>query len=551
MLDKKLLLTTLLTAGLGCSALAQTARVQVIHNCADAAADSVDVYLNGTKLLDNFAFRTATPFINAPAGSVSLAVAPKTSTSVANAIYTLTPTLTAGQTYVLVAQGIVSSTGYSPAQPFQLNVYPMGRESATSGNTDVLVAHGSTDAPAVDVRSGTSVLVDDIAYGSFSSGYLTLPTSDYSLAITNTTGSTTVASFAAPLQTLSLSGTALVVVASGFLNPAANSGGPAFGLYAALPTGGALVRLPRSPRLQAIHNCADAAADSVDVYVNGTKLLDNFAFRTATPFIDAPYGPVTLQVAPKTSTSASQSIYTLNATLNTDATYVVTAEGIVSPSGYTPAQPFKLNVFATAQETAMMAGNTDLLVYHGCTDAPVVDIRSGSNVLVNDIAFGSYNSAYLNLPTSDYTINVTDAPGSTVVASYSAPLQTLGLQGKALTVLASGFLTPANNSSGPAFGLYVALPEGGALVALPAATTSVGSVEGRGKLSVYPNPVMDKIYLNGVNAEGEITIMDLTGKLVREQAASASCDVRDLQPGLYLLRYKNGNDVSMVKFVKQ
>jgi hypothetical protein len=551
MLDKKLLLTTLLTAGLGWSALAQTARVQVIHNCADAAADSVDVYLNGTKLLDNFAFRTATPFIDAPAGSVSLAVAPKTSTSVANAIYTLTPTLTAGQTYVLVAQGIVSSTGYSPAQPFQLNVYTMGRESATSGNTDVLVAHGSTDAPAVDVRSGTSVLVDDIAYGSFSSGYLTLPTSDYSLAITNTSGSTTVASFAAPLQTLSLSGTALVVVASGFLNPAANSGGPAFGLYAALPTGGALVRLPRSPRLQAIHNCADAAADSVDVYVNGTKLLDNFAFRTATPFIDAPYGPVTLQVAPKTSTSASQSIYTLNATLNTDATYVVTAEGIVSPSGYTPAQPFKLNVFATAQERATMAGNTDLLVYHGCTDAPVVDIRSGSNVLVNDIAFGSYNSAYLNLPTSDYTINVIDASGSTVVASYSAPLQTLGLQGKALTVLASGFLTPANNSSGPAFGLYVALPEGGALVALPAATTSVGSVEGRAKLSVFPNPVMDKIYLNGINAEGEITIMDLTGKQVREQAAAASCDVRDLQPGLYLLRYKNGNDVRMVKFVKQ
>lgn len=551
MLNKKLLLSAFLFAGMGLSAVAQTARVQVIHNSADAAADSVDVYLNGTKLLDNFAFRTATPFIDAPAGTVSLAVAPKNSTSVSNAIYTVAPTLTAGQTYVVVAQGIVSTSGYTPSQPFQLNVFPMGKEAATTGNTEVLVAHGSTDAPAVDVRSAGNVLVDDIAYGQFSNGYLNLPTADYNIAITNTTGSTTVASYAAPLQTLSLSGRALVVVASGFLNPAANSNGAAFGLYAALPTGGALVRLPRSPRLQAIHNCADAAADSVDVYVNGVKLLDNFAFRTATPFIDAPYGAVTLQVAPKTSTAASDAIYTLNATLNTDASYIVTAEGIVSTAGYMPSQPFKLSVFAMAQETAMASGNTDVLVYHGSTDAPVVDIRSNNTVLVNDIAFGSYSSAYLNLPTSNYTINVTNASGSTVVASYNAPLQTLGLQGKAMTVLASGFLTPANNSNGPAFGLYAAMAEGGALVALPLATNSIADVNSTAKLTLYPNPVSDKIYLSGVDSKGEISITDMTGKTIMVQQASATCNVAGLQPGIYFLHYTTEGGSSVAKFVKQ
>jgi len=35
--------------------------------------------------------------------------------------------------------------------------------------------------------------------------------------------------------------------------------------------------------------------------------------------------------------------------------------------------------------------------------------------------------------------------------------------------VASGFLNPSNNSNGPAFGLYVALPSGGELVGLPAA----------------------------------------------------------------------------------
>ena len=68
-----LLIATLLFAGMS-FLNAQTARLQVIHNSADVAADQVDVYLNGTLLLDNFAFRTATPFIDAPAGTAIFSV---------------------------------------------------------------------------------------------------------------------------------------------------------------------------------------------------------------------------------------------------------------------------------------------------------------------------------------------------------------------------------------------------------------------------------------------------------------------------------------------
>ncbi|MDA3943423.1 MAG: hypothetical protein PF694_07775, partial [Bacteroidetes bacterium] len=54
----------LLTILLGTSSLLfSQARVQVIHNSADAAAEVVDVWLNDELLLDNFAFRTASPFI--------------------------------------------------------------------------------------------------------------------------------------------------------------------------------------------------------------------------------------------------------------------------------------------------------------------------------------------------------------------------------------------------------------------------------------------------------------------------------------------------------
>ncbi len=466
------------------ASLAQTARVQVIHNSADAAAAVVDVYLNGAILLNDFAFRTATPFIDAPAGvPIQIDIAPGTSTSVAQSIYSIAPTLTSGETYVVVANGIVSPTGYAPAQPFGLAVFAQGRETASfATSTDVLVNHGSTDAPTVDVVE-TSVpagtIVDDISYPNFTSGYLEFPTADYVLAVKDATGTVTVATYAAPLATLNLQGAALTVLASGFLNPAVNGDGPAFGLYVALASGGALIPLPLvtpppTARVQVIHNSADAAAALVDVYVNGDLLLNDFAFRTATPFVDAPAGtPIQIDIAPSTSTSVAQSIYNIAPTLTAGETYVLVANGIVSPPGYSPAQPFGLSVFAQGRETSSNAANTDVLVNHGSTDAPTVDVVETSvpaGTIVDDISFPNFNSAYLQLPTADYTLAVRDATGTVTVATYAAPLATLNLQGAALTVLASGFLNPAVNSDGPAFGLYVALASGGALIPLPLVT---------------------------------------------------------------------------------
>jgi hypothetical protein len=225
-----------------------TARVQVIHNSADAAASVVDVWLNNTLLLDNFAFRTASPFVDAPAGvEFTIAIQGPDSTSPDNPIWSHNYTLEEGETYVLVANGIVSSSGYDPTPAFDIEVYGMGREQASNAsNTDVLVFHGSTDAPTVDVYEtgvGAGQIVNNLMYTDFA-GYLELGTADYILEIRDETGMNTVAAYQAPLETLGLEGAALTVVASGFLNPANNSNGQAFGLWVALAAGGALVELP-------------------------------------------------------------------------------------------------------------------------------------------------------------------------------------------------------------------------------------------------------------------------------------------------------------------
>ena len=466
----------------------QTARVQVIHNSADLAADTVDVWLNDQILFDNFAFRTASPFIDAPAGTAfDISIQPKNSTDTVNALARFTYTLAANQTYVIIASGIVSGSGYSPATPFDLHVYNMGQEMAmNSGETDVMVFHGSTDAPIVDVKEvgvGAGTIVDDAAYGDFT-GYLNLPTADYSLQIRDASGMNTVAQFGAPLSTLNLADSALVVVASGFLNPANNSNGPAFGLYAALPTGGDLVQLPAEPistaRVQVIHNSADMAADTVDVWLNDQLLLDNFAFRTASPFIDAPAGtPFDISIQGKNSTDTVNAIAQYTYTLTGGEKYVIVANGIVSGSGYTPATPFDLHVYNMGQEMAMNSGETDVMVFHGSTDAPVVDVKEvgvGAGTIVDDAAYGDF-TGYLNLPTADYSLQIRDASGMNTVAQFGAPLSTLNLADSALVVVASGFLNPANNSNGPAFGLYAALPTGGDLVQLPAEPISTARVQ--------------------------------------------------------------------------
>ncbi|MBL7943489.1 MAG: DUF4397 domain-containing protein [Flavobacteriales bacterium] len=533
----------------------EVANVQVIHNCADLAAALVDVYLDGTLLLDDFAFRTATPFVELPAGQdIDISIAPSNSMSVMDAIATFTFNLTANENYIVVANGIVSGSGYMPSPAFDLDVFAGAQTTGTNaGNTDVLVLHGSTDAPVVDVEEPNLgvTLIDNLAYGSFISDYASLPTADYVLDITDQTGSVVVASYAAPLATLALQGAALTVVASGFLDPSMNSNGPAFGLWVALPSGGDLIELPlvveenEVANVQVIHNCADNAAALVDVYLNNTLLLNNFAFRTATPFVEVPAEEnITISIAPSTSMSVDDAIASFDYTLEADENYVLIATGIVSATGYSPSPAFDLAVFAGARTTADMAMNSDILVYHGATDAPAVDVNEltlGIDGVVNDLAYEGF-AGYVSLPAdADYSLEITDGTGAVTVGVYGAPLNTLSLDGQSLTVFASGFLDPSQNSDGEAFELWVALADGSTL-ALPLITDVTENWTN--DLMVYPNPTNGIVNISGLTGNSDavqVMVSDMSGRIVKRQQWNqgaemvATLNLEDLADGQYIM----------------
>lgn len=562
-LNLKKTITAGLFVGLTVSSFAQTARVQIIHNSADDAATEVDVYLNGDLLVDNFTFRNATPFIDAPAGTeIDIDIAPGDSEDVGDAIANFPLTLTEGSTYIVVADGItgLSPTDYAPAPAFGLEIYDMGREEATMAtNTDVLVHHGSTDAPTVDVFESfvpAGTIVDNASYPQFA-GYLELATSDYTLEVQDETGAVVVASFEAPLASLELEGVALTVVASGFLDPSVNGDGPAFGLWVALPAGGELIELPASTaRLQVIHNSADDIAGEVDIYLNGGLLLDNFAYRTATPFIDAPAGVnIEIAVAPGTSDDVTDAIATFPLTLAARAKYIAVADGItgLSPTDYAPSPAFGLEIYDMAREEASTSGNTDVLVHHGSTDAPTVDVFETSvpaGTLVDNASYPQF-AGYLELGTADYLLEVRNEAGDVTVAGYAAPLSTLALDDAAITVVASGFLDPSVNGDGPAFGLWVALASGGELIPLPTAFLNVNEMTEL-EFNIFPNPTAEFITINVENNEviNQIIITDVNGRIVQTSSFSKQISVSELQEGMYFLNINTEEGISTRSFIK-
>ena len=193
------------------------AMLQVIHISPYDAAAVVDVYVNGSLTLPDVAFRDATGFLSVPSGvDLTIQIAPGDSTSAADAIYEETVNLADGETYIAVAAGDpLAATGPTA---FDLDVFAPARTAAAGSGVDVLVYHGSPDAPTVDVAArGVGTLVNDISFGSFTSDYLTVPAASYTLDITLADGRTVVRSFAADLS--GAAGAAVTVLASGFVVP--------------------------------------------------------------------------------------------------------------------------------------------------------------------------------------------------------------------------------------------------------------------------------------------------------------------------------------------
>lgn len=83
-------------------------------------------------------------------------------------------------------------------------------------------------------------------------------------------------------------------------------------------------------------------------------------------------------------------------------------------------------------------------------------------------------------------------------------------------------------------------------------TLSVTDITGAAKVLVYPNPVQDVLYLNGMDAQ-KVQISNILGQKVKVRDSSENAwDVSSLKPGAYVIQVEDANGkVKSFKFIKK
>ena len=322
----------------------------------------------------------------------------------------------------------------------------------------------------------------------------------------------------------------------------------------------------QTARIQVIHNSADIAADSVDIYLDGALLLDNFKFRSATGYIDAPAGVLlNIGVAPANSSSVNDTLKNFQVTLTEGDTYVAIADGVLNPANYASnpdgkSTAFTLFVKDMARESALDKNNVEFFVLHGSTDAPAVDILArGAGTLVQNVSYGDI-SEYISVPPSSYSLDITPAGNnSAIVTSLNADLS--GLKGETATVFASGFLNPSGNENGPGFGVFAALANGTVVQfgTLTGVENSKNSIPTSFNLNQnYPNPFNPSTKITYSIPKSSYVSLKIYNVLGQEVAAlvnqqqnagsyAVNFDASSLSSGIYLYRIQAGSFVSTKK----
>jgi len=239
-------------AATGASAADGNATVTVVHGIPDTP---VDVYVDGSKALSDFTFKTVTAPISLPAGAHAVAVRKAGDPKSAAPILSANPSLPAGANATIVAN--LTAGGKPTLTPF---VNPTS--SVPDGMARVVVRHTAA-APAVDVLAGGKPVITSLSNPNEKMLMVPAGSLSASVAAAGTTkpvigpvplnlasGSTTVVyavgsladkNLTAVAQTYSGSGKAPSSVNAGTGGLAADSGGVGLGTGVAAFAGAALV----------------------------------------------------------------------------------------------------------------------------------------------------------------------------------------------------------------------------------------------------------------------------------------------------------------------
>jgi Domain of unknown function (DUF4397) len=154
---------------------------------------------------------------------------------------------------------------------------------------------------------------------------------------------------------------------------------------------------------------ASPAAGNVDVFVDGGKLLSNFAFGTVTGYVPVAAGPHRIQVAPA-GKGIDAAVINQTVSVNAGVPYTVAAVGTGANN---------LGLTAFGDNNLMDASKANVRVYHLSPNAGPVNVAVGGNTVITALTYQNA-SDYLGVAPGSYTFNVTaTSAGATVPVSVT------------------------------------------------------------------------------------------------------------------------------------
>ncbi|MDR1973736.1 MAG: T9SS type A sorting domain-containing protein [Bacteroidales bacterium] len=80
---------------------------------------------------------------------------------------------------------------------------------------------------------------------------------------------------------------------------------------------------------------------------------------------------------------------------------------------------------------------------------------------------------------------------------------------------------------------------------------SISNLAKRETLRIAPNPVQDKLNIAGLSGNENISVLDISGRMVMSCKGTTTIDVSSLKSGIYVLRASGVSGVSTAKFIKK
>jgi hypothetical protein len=415
--------------------MSEVAMVRIAHMSPDAP--NVDVYVDGSAVLEDVPFGTTSGYLEVGAGEhdVEITAAGQPDT----VVFDDTITVAADTAYTVAAAGEISEGADEAFAPLILEDDTSDPGSDTAR---LRLVHVSPDAPAVDVTAGGNALFDGVAYTE--SGTVEVPAGDYTVEVRGDTESNdgdVVAEFDVSLA----GGQAYTAFAAGYLSPDDEPADTPFDLLFAEPMGSDDMSEPAMVRVA--HMSPDAP--NVDVYVDDSAVLEDVPFGAQSDYLEVGGGEHQVKIT--AAGDESVVVYDEPVTVEAGTPYTVVAAGEISEGADQAFSPLVLE----DDNSTPADGNARLRAVHVSPDAPNVDITAsdGDVVLFDDVPYGAAGTTEVGPGTYEVEIRPdTSGNDGDVVAEFP---ETSLEGGQIYTAYAAGYLSPDDDPGDQSFDLIV------------------------------------------------------------------------------------------------